>query len=101
MRVKKSTWDQQKIGKLGSQIISQTLNRPKSPALVYHHFGKFRKWYDFAFNQSKNYTFQKTNIIGKKFLERERPWMAELKAIYFGLNDGGDSRLELRRVIKE
>ena len=33
----------------------------------------------------------------KKLLARERYWMAELRTIYFGLNDRDDLKLELRR----
>ena len=68
------------------------------------HFGKFHSWSDFRIQPIEQVHISDdlpTSEKEKKLLARERHWMAELRTIYFGLNDRNDIRLQLRRNFKE
>ena len=68
------------------------------------HFSKVHSWSDFRIQPIELVYMvegMKSSDKEKKLLARERYWMAELRAIYFGLNDRDDLKLELRRNFKE
>ena len=68
------------------------------------HFGREHNWLDFRIQPiEKVYLSEElqSSEKEKKLLARERYWMAELRTIYFGLNDRDDLRLDLRRNFKE
>ena len=76
----------------------------KKSCTCIQHFGKFHSWSDFRIQPIEQVHISDdlpTSEKEKKLLARERHWMAELRTIYFGLNDRNDIRLQLRRNFKE
>ena len=68
------------------------------------HFGKVHNWSNFRIQPIEKVYLQddmQSSEKEKKLLARERFWMAELRTIYYGLNDRDDIRLDLRRNFKE
>ena len=76
----------------------------KKSCTCIQHFGKIHSWSDFRMQPIEQVHISDDLPSAekeKKLLARERHWMAELRTIYFGLNDRNDIRLQLRRNFKD
>ena len=80
------------------------IKQAKKSCTCVQHFSKVHSWSDFRI-QPIELVYMAEGMEHsdreKKLLARERYWMAELRTIYFGLNDRDDLKLELRRNFKE
>ena len=85
-------------------LYKSDIRQSKKSCTCIQHFGKVHTWSDFKIQPIEK-VYNLDGLVSsekeKKLLARERFWMAELRTIYFGLNDRDDLRLALRRNFKE